>query len=434
MKENLNFSNKEGTEGTYEQFDTDETFPQEKKNKRKNLLSPKKIIKYLLITFIVLCLMILLLNLTQNNNISNIFESKYVPKKLPIEEDELGIKLIENKISLDYSLKGTDLSYSNGQIILINVFITIKNKCYKDNCFDCYTNEVRNYPELSDKEAFDKVYKEMGLRDTFVKNIYCQQHNPEMPKGDYRKQIHFVWNKYKRKMIPLEGIYFICDSIAKVYNNEYLQAVIQGYEFTIIDHIYEKDNKNYKYNDVTLKFDEIKLDVKCQKNYECSIGSDEKCSSCDSEQNEFCDTCNEGYYLSKDDKTQCKKFETDGGEINYPDLNDKEAFNKAFNEMGLRETFIKNVYCQKHNPKKPKGDYSNQIHFVWNNYKRRMVPIKGLYYIDIDIAETYNNEYLQSVIQGYEFTFMDHIYGKNKKYYIYNDITLKFDEINLDAI
>ena len=56
-----------------------------------------------------------------------------------------------------------------------------------------------------------------------------------------------------------------------------------------------------------------------------------------------------------------------------------------------------------------------------------MIPIKALYYIDIDIDETYNNEYLQTVIQGYKFTFMDHIYAKGKKFYKYNDITLKFE-------
>ncbi len=56
-----------------------------------------------------------------------------------------------------------------------------------------------------------------------------------------------------------------------------------------------------------------------------------------------------------------------------------------------------------------------------------MIPIKGIYYIDIYIDETYNNEYLQTVIQGYKFTFMDHIYAKGKKFYKYNDITLKFE-------
>ena len=440
MKENLNFSNKEGTEGAYEQFDTDETLLQDKKNKKANLLSPKQIIKYLLISFVVLCLILLFFNLSYNKNISIITEKKSIPKKLklPLDKDELRIKpelkFEENKLNLDFSIKGTDITNGNKQIILINVFITINNQCSKDNCFDCYTNEEINYPELTEKEAFDKVYKEMGLRDTFVKGIYCQQHNPKMPKGDYTNQVHFVWNNYKRKMIPIKGVYYIDDAIAKIYNNEYLQAVIQGYEFTIIDHIYEKNNKNYRYNDITLKFDEIKLDIKCHKNYECSIGSDEKCGSCDSEQNEYCDTCNEGYYLSEDNKTKCKKFETDGDEINYPELSDKEAFDKVYKEMGLQDTEIKNIYCQIRSPEMPKGNYNGQMHFVWNNYKRKMIPIKGLYFIGNRIVKDYNDEYLQSVIQGYNFTFMDHIYEKDKKYYKYNDATLKFDTITFDLI
>ena len=437
MKENLNNQNKEETEGAYEQFDTDETFPQDEKHKKMSLFPPKKLIKYILITFSVLCLILLMYTLTQDKNDSNKLEFRPSPKKikLPFEKDELGIKpelkLVENKISLDYSIKGRDIIIGKEQIILINVFITIQNQCSKDNCFDCYSNEEINYPELTEKEAFDKVYKEMGLRDTYVKNVYCQQHNPKMPKGDYSNQVHFVWNNYKRKMVPIKGVYYIDDDIAKIYNNEYLQAVMQGYEFTIIDHIYEKNNKNYKYNDITLKFDEIKLDIKCKKISECTIGSDEKCNTCDSEENEYCDSCNEGYYLSEEDKTHCKKFEIDDDEIHYPELSEKEAFDKVFKEMGLRNTFIKNVYCQQHNPKMPKGDYRNQVHFVWNNYKRKMIPIKDLYFIDDYIAETYNNEYLQAIIQGYKFTFMDHIYEKDTKYYKYNEITLKFDEIKM---
>ena len=58
-----------------------------------------------------------------------------------------------------------------------------------------------------------------------------------------------------------------------------------------------------------------------------------------------------------------------------------------------------------------------------------MILIKGVNDIDDVIDKTYNNEYLQAVIQGYEFTFMDHIYEKNKKYYIYNDKELIFNEI-----
>ena len=67
-------------------------------------------------------------------------------------------------------------------------------------------------------------------------------------------------------MIPIKGVYYIDDDIAKIYNNEYLQAVMQGYEFTLIDHIYEKNNKNYKYNDIkpeakNLKFMSMKLNI-----------------------------------------------------------------------------------------------------------------------------------------------------------------------------
>ena len=273
----------------------------------------------------------------------------------------------------------------------------------------------------------------MGLGSTFIKGVYYQ-HYSAMPKGDYRNQIHFVWNKYKRKMIPIKGLYYIDEVIAKRYNNEYLQAVIQGYEFTIIDHIYEKNDKNYKYNFITLKFDEINLDIKCQKNTECVIGPDEKCNSCDPEQNKFCDTCNEGYYLTQDDKTKCQKFEDDGDEINYPELSDKQAFDIVYKKLGLRDTFVEGVYCQQHNPDMPKGDYRYQIHFVWNNYKRKMVPLKGIYYIDDQGAKSINDEYLQAVIQGYKFTFMDHIYEKDNKYYKYKDGFYEFEEIKFDSI
>ena len=51
-----------------------------------------------------------------------------------------------------------------------------------------------------------------------------------------------------------------------------------------------------------------------------------------------------------------------------------------------------------------------------------MIPIKGLYFVNDYIAEGYNNEFLQTVLQEYKFTFMDQIYEKDKKYYKYNDI------------
>ena len=232
----------------------------------------------------------------------------------------------------------------------------------------------------------------MELFHTFVKGIY---YNPTMPKGDNKNRLHCVWNKYKRKMIPLTGVDYIDNTNTYKYNNEYLQALIQGYDFTIIDHIYEKNNKNYKYNNITLKFDEIKFNIKC---------------------------------LRK------------GDDINYPELSDKEVFEKVFKEMGLRDTFVKDIYCQKYDPEKmireqmPRTCYTNQVHFVWNNYKRKMIPLEGIYFITDNNAKIYNNEYLQSAIQGYKFTFMEHIYEKDKKYYKYSFGGNGFYEIKLDSI
>ena len=399
MKENLNNQNKEETEGAYEEFDTDDTFSQDKRHKKMNLFSTKKIIKYILVTFILLCLMILLFNLTKNKNIPNKLEFKSNPKKLPLEKDEYiiknEVKIIENNVILDSSLKGTNIIIGNQQIKLIIVFITINNKCPTDNCFDCYKNQEINYPELSEEEAFHKTFYEMDpfdLRVTYLKGIY---YNPKLTKEDNRSLVYSAWNKYKRKMIHFKVVNYIDKYASEEYNNEYLQAYIQGYEFTFIDHIYEKNNKNYKYNNITLKFDEIKLDIKCQRK---------------------------------------------GDKINYPELSDKEAFDKVFREMDLRTTNVKNIY-KKYNPEKPKEDnsfpggiyYPPQKYFVWNNYKREMILLEvEPLYSDININS--HNEYLQSAKQGYKFTSMKHIYEKDKKYYKYNNEKKIFYEIKLNLI
>ena len=400
MKENLNNQNKEETEGAYEEFDTDDTFSQDKRHKKMNLFSTKKIIKYILVTFILLCLMILLFNLTKNKNIPNKLKFKSNPKKLPLEKDEYiiknEVKIIENKVILDSSLKGTNIIIGNQQIKLITVFITINNKCPTDNCFDCYKNQEINYPELSEEEAFHKTFYEMDpfdLRVTYLKGIY---YNPKLTKEDNRRSlVYSAWNKYKRKMMHFKVVNYIDKYASKEYNNEYLQAYIQGYEFTIIDHIYEKNNKNYKYNNITLKFDEIKLDIKCQRK---------------------------------------------GDKINYPELSDKEAFDKVFREMDLRTTNEKNIY-KKYNPEKPKADdsylggryYPPQKYFVWNNYKREMILLEGVVDYNLDNINSHN-EYLQSARQGYKFTSMKHIYEKDKKYYKYNNEKKIFYEIKLNLI
>ena len=116
---------------------------------------------------------------------------KRVNYELSIENE---LKFIENK-NLNYSIKGTDITAGYPQMTLITVIIIVNNKCPTDNCFDCYTNQEINYPELGDEEAFDKIFKEMNLFKTFVKGIY---YNPNMTK-DVKDRVHSVWNKYKKK-------------------------------------------------------------------------------------------------------------------------------------------------------------------------------------------------------------------------------------------
>ena len=74
----------------------------------------------------------------------------------------------------------------------------------------------------------------------------------------------FVWNNYKRELIKINGTFcseykwsYHYHQSLNLFNNEYVQANYQKYNFTYQDHIYEKNHKIYQYNNETLKFDEI---------------------------------------------------------------------------------------------------------------------------------------------------------------------------------
>ena len=60
------------------------------------------------------------------------------------------------------------------------------------------------------------------------------------------------------------------DDFINNINNEYLQSVIQKYKFTYQDHIYEKNNKIYQYNNQTLKFDGFKTIFRPQIIFMCT--------------------------------------------------------------------------------------------------------------------------------------------------------------------
>ena len=351
--------------------------------------------------------------------------------------------------------------------------------CPNDTCIDCFDDTEINYPELSDDEALKQTMTDLNIRTTYSDKIYCDNYCMNLSNG-LRIVRHYAWNIYKRKMIEIIGIYYIgyvysymlayneqnlsYSCLGEEFNNEYFQSVRQGYEFTYIDHIYQKEDKYYIYNNKTLLFDPIDGDLNCEASKptpkKCTIGQNEKCKTCDENDPGICGLCNEGYYLPLDgNKLQCEKCSMKGcrncpndtcidcfddTEINYPGLSDDEALKQTMTDLIIRTTYSDKIYCDCNGIDLPNG-LRIVRHYAWNKYKRKMVEIIGIYHIGYDYnymlayneqnvlnyyaGEEFNDEYLQSVRQGYEFTYIDHIYQKNDKYYKYNNKTLLFDEI-----
>ena len=315
-------------------------------------------------------------------------------------------------------------------------------ECPNDKCILCYGEEV-NYPELSLDEALKKVQDDESAPESYSSKIYYSNYYPsikgmkvKIPDGriySINGKRHYVFHTYKRKMIELEGLYHISPYYTNLliyfenyqnsiqgeeYNNEYFQCVRQGYDFTCIDHIYQKNGKKYKYNKETLSFDEI------DENYEY------KCY----------------------DKNQCNP-----DDINYPELSLEEALEKVKNDKLTPESYSSKIYYSNYFPAIPKtinrpnngGVYyfNAKRHYVFNTYKRKMIELHRLCHISSNYtdlilliydkvsfiqSEEYNNEYFQCVRQGYDFTCIDHIYQKNDKKYKYNKETLSFDEIDIN--
>ena len=153
-------------------------------------------------------------------------------------------------------------------------------ECPNDKCILCNGDDIK-YPELTLEEALKKIQDEESTVASFAKNIYYSNYYPAILGivVDGRYQVngkkHLVFNSYKRKMIILDGLHHIStlesglviltgektgkEIRGSEYNNEYFQAVRQGYYFTCIDHIYQKNNKNYVYHNKTLSFYELML-------------------------------------------------------------------------------------------------------------------------------------------------------------------------------
>lgn len=122
--------------------------------------------------------------------------------------------------------------------------------------------QVRELPkDLINDVALQRAIKEKGLRSTGCKGVYCEQHNPSKPAGDYSEQRHYVWNETTKQMEELPGIFFISsdgtDRNGSPIKNAALQARLQGYNFTEENGVFEKDGVKYTYNQQTNQFEKI---------------------------------------------------------------------------------------------------------------------------------------------------------------------------------
>ena len=153
-------------------------------------------------------------------------------------------------------------------------------KCPDDKCTLCDGDDIKDR-ELSAENVLAKIKDVSKIYESNIEKIYCSDlpkyFKPDIldEKIDTSKwKKYYVFNSYKRKMIELDGLYNIfLNDINKLivvnqgtvneiswqeYNNEYFQAIIQGYEFTCADHLYQKNGNNfYLYNDITLTFEQI---------------------------------------------------------------------------------------------------------------------------------------------------------------------------------
>ena len=57
------------------------------------------------------------------------------------------------------------------------------------------------------------------LRTTFVPGIYCEQHNPSMPAGNYSNQRHVYWHPEAGRWVELKGVYYVSSSEYSGYSN-----------------------------------------------------------------------------------------------------------------------------------------------------------------------------------------------------------------------
>jgi prepilin-type N-terminal cleavage/methylation domain-containing protein len=108
------------------------------------------------------------------------------------------------------------------------------------------------YP-LPDCESDEVVAaaEAMGLRATYAACVYCQKVGDD---GTYSNQKHYVWNPKNGTFELLSDSIFYTNSTASNFNDGRASANIQGYNYTDVDNVYQKNGKYYTYDTSSKSF------------------------------------------------------------------------------------------------------------------------------------------------------------------------------------
>ena len=101
-----------------------------------------------------------------------------------------------------------------------------------------------------------------------------------------------------------------------------------------------------------------------------------------------------------------------------------ESLADAIMALGLRETNCKGVFCQRHNPERPKGDYTHQKHYVWDEASHKMIELPGVYFIDRSGSAAKGMEgydLIQQYQKGASYTPPAAQYEKDGETYVYKN-------------
>ncbi len=185
-------------------------------------------------------------------------EVKEEIKEVVVEKTKfIGKKVIDSTKQLRFE-KWLDAEYKKE-------FASVSNDAETEETKDPFHYETSlKEDDVNNWEALQKAIKEMGLRETYCRGVYCEQHSPNMPAGNYTQQRHYVWNDATQEMVELPEIYYLSDDGGEaegLEGYEEIQAYTQGFRFTETDGIYTKDGKNYRFNSETVSFEEIEEPV-----------------------------------------------------------------------------------------------------------------------------------------------------------------------------